>query len=81
MKENSIGCIPPGGYRKRQNNSIKCLQWFQLMEENDFIANKHFFRSVLHPLGEVSVHGRYVDGYDELTGGKLVIIIIIIIGI
>ena len=68
MKNDVIGCIPRGGYRRRENNSIKCLKWFCVLKEMNVIQDESRFRSVLHPQGEKKIGHFYVDGYDEVTG-------------
>lgn len=63
----TVGSLPSDGYRKKQNNSEKCMKWFHCLRVNKAVANWSTFRCCAHPEGEKVIGGHKVDGYDSDT--------------
>ncbi|CAG2240191.1 unnamed protein product [Mytilus edulis] len=64
----SIGIIPPNGYRPQQKQSIKAKQWLQYILERHGINIMHAING-----GEKQIGPFLVDGYHETVDGERII--------
>ncbi|KXJ20593.1 putative uncharacterized transposon-derived protein F54H12.3 [Exaiptasia diaphana] len=60
LEAQTIGVVPPMGYRPRDVYSFQALEWLHSL-------NLPSMLSALSPQGEVTLLGDKVDGYDETT--------------
>ncbi|XP_051172370.1 uncharacterized protein LOC127288773 [Leptopilina boulardi] len=68
LQENTIGIIPRGGYRLRDNHSRKSLEWLLFMERERGVSITHAGRGREYRL----IEGPIVDGYYEHNGIRYV---------
>ena len=68
LEYDSIGIIPPNGYRPQQKQSIKALKWLQYISEKDSIEIVHARNG-----GEKRIGPFLVDGYQETLDGDTIV--------
>ena len=67
LDEDSIGIIPPHGYRPQQKQSIKAYKWLKYLSETKGIVIQHAFNG-----GEERLNPFLIDGiYEEKDGKKI----------
>ena len=59
LKEDQIGIIPPGGYRRNQKQSIIALKWLKWVAEKEDIHIQHAGNGVEKQIGKYKVDGFY----------------------
>ena len=64
LESESIGIIPPHGYRPQQNRSRKAIQWIRCISQRENINIQHALNG-----GEKQIRSYFVDGYTELQNG------------
>lgn len=64
LESESIGIIPPHGYRPQQNRSRKAIQWIRCISQRENINIQHALNG-----GEKQIGSYFVDGYTVLQNG------------
>jgi len=64
LESESIGIIPPHGYRPQQNQSRKAIQWIRCISQRENINIQHALNG-----GEKQIGSYFVDGYTVLQNG------------
>jgi hypothetical protein len=59
LRPNTIGVLPPSGYRPHANQSRKALLWLSWLKQKEGID----IRDTRHPDGEFKINNYRVDGY------------------
>ncbi len=60
LKWGTIGIIPPGGYNRRENQSIKALKWLMWVSESEDLRIQHARNE-----GEWKIGNYKVDRWDD----------------
>ncbi len=68
LKQDSIGIIPPLGYKPEEKQSVKALQWMKYVAFSNNVRVQHARNG-----GEVHVGNYKADGYYEKDGQKLIL--------
>ena len=61
LKQDTLGVVPPLGYRHRDIQSVEAMEWLYSLRLGPQLRWKG------HPLGEATILGAKVDGYDPET--------------
>ncbi|CAC5379378.1 unnamed protein product [Mytilus coruscus] len=68
LEYDSIGIIPPNGYRPQQKQSIKAIQWLQYISKRDGIDIMH-----ARNRGEKQIGPFLADGFHETLDGEKIV--------
>lgn len=68
LEPESIGIIPPHGYKPEQNQSIKAIKWLKYLKHTEGIHVQHAMNG-----GEKQIDPYPVDDYSTLQNGERVV--------